>query len=78
MDKCKVQTTHANAKLRDFIFDGEKIPMVTASEGFKVLGTQFTLVVRTSKELNARVSAAWGKFHQLRPLLMGRDGDLHK
>ena len=52
--------------------------MVAATEGFKVLGTQFTLVGRTSKELTAHIAAAWGKFHQLRPLLMKRDGDLHK
>ena len=58
--------------------DGQTIPMVCASEGFKVLGTQFTLTGRCSAEIRCRVSAAWGKFHSLWPLLGKRDGNLDK
>ena len=49
-----------------------------AHTGFKVLGTQFTLLGRCSAELRKRVAAGWGKFHSLWPLLGKRDGDLHK
>ena len=78
MDKCKVQTTQSNAKLRDFLIGGERIPMVEASEGFNVLGTQFTLAGRTAKEMKTRIAAAWGKFHQLHPLLLRRDAEVSK
>ena len=73
-----VQTDCPNADIVDFMLDGDRIPMVAASEGFKILGTMFTLVGRTSVEVAARLRAAWGKFHQLWPLLGKRDGNLHK
>ena len=43
MDKCLVQTSCCNAKIQDIEIDGETIPMVRPTEGFKVLGTQLTL-----------------------------------
>ena len=58
--------------------DGETIPIVPPTEGFKILGTVVTLSGRNTVELKARVSAAWGKFHKLRPLLCKKDGALDK
>ena len=58
--------------------DGEAVPMVPPSVGFKVLGTQFTLQGRTAVEVKARISAAWAKFHVLWPVLGERDGNLLK
>ena len=52
--------------------------MVSASVGFKSLGTQYTLTGRCSVEVKHRVAAAWGKFHSLWALLGKRDGNLHK
>ena len=52
--------------------------MVSAYEGFKVLGTQFTLLGRCSAEIRARISGAWAKFHYLWPILGKRDGNLQK
>ena len=43
-----------------------------------MLGTQFTLTGRCSAELRLRISAAWGKFHALWPVLGKRDGNLNK
>ena len=76
IDKCLVQTSRADVRIQSIQVDGQQIPMVSASEGFKVLGTQWTLHGRTSAELRARMAAAWGKFHSLWPLLGKRDGNL--
>ena len=56
--------------------EDESIPVVAASDGFKLLGTQLSLCNGTSKELEARMAAAWSKFYQLRPLLQLGQGDL--
>ena len=42
-----------------------------------VLGTIFILSGRVSKELNRRITCAWGQFHQIRPLLCRRHTDLN-
>ena len=76
MDKCLVQSTRPGAHLRPFIVDG--IPMVEATKGFKILGTQFTLEGRCSAEVKHRMAAAWGKFHSLWPLLGKKGGNLNK
>ena len=76
MDKCIVQTSRVNARIQPIIIDGEAIPMVGASEGFKVLGVQYTLEGRCSAEIKARMAAAWAKFYTLWPLLGKRDGNL--
>jgi hypothetical protein len=78
MDKCVVQTNQRDAATKPIAADGEEIPMVDPSVGFKVLGTTFTLAGRTSVELRSRIGAAWAKFHKLRPLLLKRNGDLQK
>ena len=78
IDKCVVQTSSSTATLKPMEIDGQCIPMVQASEGFKVLGTQFTLQGRTSAEFRSRIGAAWGKFHSLWPVLGKRDGNLTK
>ena len=78
MEKCLVQTNSATAHIAPINVEGQSIPMVTATEGFKVLGTQFTLLGKCSAELRHRISAAWGKFHSLWPLLGKRDGNLEK
>ena len=44
MEKCLVQTNSATAHIAPINVEGQSIPMVTATEGFKVLGTQFTLL----------------------------------
>jgi hypothetical protein len=77
-DKCLVQTNSSTASVSDVVVGDERIPMVSAYIGFKVLGTMFTLMNRTSAEIRARINAAWGKFHQLWPLLGKRDGNLEK
>ena len=43
-----------------------------------MLGVQFTLVDGVSAELDARIAAAWGKFHKIWPLLRRRDTSLAK
>eukprot|EP00973_Karenia_brevis_P077809 10812419-Karenia_brevis.AAC.1 len=52
------------------------MPVVSSAEGFVVLGTKLTLSGRSSAELDARIAAAWGKFHQIWPLLKRRDASL--
>jgi hypothetical protein len=78
LDKCLVQTSRANVRIHPIEIDGQCIPMVDSSDGFKVLGTMFTLQGRCSMEVKARIAAAWGKFHALWPVLGKRDGDLRK
>ena len=78
LEKCKVQTNKPRTRLKPLAIGSGLIPMVRASDGFPVLGTIFTLIGRTSAELCARASAAWGKFHQLWPLLGRRDSDVTK
>jgi hypothetical protein len=52
--------------------------MVAAAEGFKVLGTMFTLTGRTAVEFSSRMAAAWGKFHQMKSSLLKIDADIRK
>jgi hypothetical protein len=78
LEKCLVQSTSDDTRQGYLEVGGQHIPIVSAWEGFKVLGTQFTLLGRTSKELKCRISAAWAKFHTLWPILGKRDGNLHK
>ena len=78
MDKCMVQTTCLSAQCSPIDVDGQAIPMVPPSVGFKVLGTKFSLHGRTSAEFKARISAAWGKFYALWPVLGKRDGNILK
>jgi hypothetical protein len=78
VEKCLIQTSRMDVPMRAVNVDGQSIPLVRACEGFKVLGTQWTLHGRTSAELRCRIGAAWAKFHALWPLLGKRDGNLLK
>ena len=78
LDKRVVQTNCSEAPVLPIEIDGCQIPMVRADEGFKVLGSLFTLRGRCSAEIKARVSAAWGRFYSSWPLLGKRDGNLHQ
>ena len=78
VDKCLVQSSCPDVLLQPIEIDGQRIPMVSATAGFKVLGTQFSLQGRCAAEVKSRMSAAWGKFHSLWPLLGKRDGNLSK
>ena len=75
--KCKIQT---NSYTRATVLrvGDMSIPIVSAHEGFQVLGTQYTVLGRVSRELNRRVAAAWGKFHQIRRILQRRHIDLKR
>ena len=75
--KCKVQT-NARVRTTDLKVDDMVMPIMPVSEGFKILGTQFTLLGRTSVELKARIAAAWGSFHKIWPILSRRDSCLRK
>ena len=78
VDKCLFQTSSATATASPIKTDRQSIPMVSASEGFKVLGTQFTLNGRTSTEVQSCMAAAWAKCFSLWPILGKRDGNLEK
>ena len=65
-------------QLQPLDVDGQMIPMVSETAGFKILGTQWTLQGRTSAELHRRIAAAWRKFYALWPMLGKRDGGLAK
>ena len=78
LDKCVVQTNSGHVRTKSIVIEGQSIPIVSAEEGFKVLGTQFTLLGRCSVEVNKRMAAAWGKFHALWPVLGKRSGNLQK
>ena len=69
LDKCAVQTSNADAPIRPIEIDGQRIPIVSASSGFKVLGTQYTLQGRCTAEIKGRIATAWGKFYALWPVL---------
>jgi hypothetical protein len=72
-DKCSIQCSTARAcHTRSLKVHGQDFPVVSPDAGFKVLGTIFTLDGNTSVELEHRLNAAWGKFHELWPLLRKR------
>ena len=76
-DKCKI-TTNTNVRtpilrVLDMVF-----PIVSSNEGFKILGTQYTLLGRTEVELSHRIACAWGRFNQLLPLFLNRNASLNK
>ena len=52
--------------------------MVSASQGFKILGTTLKMNGRTSVEVAQRLSCGWAKFHQLKPLPTKQDADPRK
>jgi hypothetical protein len=72
ISKCFIQTNAHTARTPSHV------DVVPPWVGFKILGTQFTAIGGTSRELDLRIAAAWGKFHQLWPLLRRRGTDLTK
>jgi hypothetical protein len=75
LEKCSVQT-NSGSQATQLEVDGVAVPIVTPSQGFKILGTKLTLHGRTSAEVTARINAGWAKFHQILPLIGRRDGQL--
>ena len=77
--KCKIQCNAARPfGSTSLKFGGLNIPIVAPDLGFKVLGTQFTLLGHGAAEFHNRIQAAWGKYHQIWPLLRMRDTSLSK
>ena len=58
IDKCNVQTTTEHVQHDALDLDGQRIEIVSPMLGFKVLGTQFTLLGKSTTELKSRVGAA--------------------
>ena len=77
--KCSIQCSkarpHGDAVLKA---GGLEFPIVSRDEGFKILGTMFTLKGAMDLELQRRQDAAWGKFHELNRLLLKRDSSITK
>jgi len=76
-DKCYIQSS-APTRKSSLQFDGMNCPVVSTDVGFKALGTAFTLNGSTNAEFENRMQAAYGKFHQLWPLLQKKDANLKK
>jgi hypothetical protein len=78
-DKCKVQCSQAVTSPRQPLeVNGMSLQVVDREEGFKILGTTFTLDGSTKKEFESRLNAAWAKFHEMKPLLCKKDADMKK
>jgi hypothetical protein len=78
-EKCNVQCSKATTKARPPLVVGDmSFKVVDQNEGFKVLGTTFTLNGNTTKEYESRLDAAWAKFHELKPLLCRREASMSK
>ena len=77
VDKCLIQTSSVTAPKKPIEIDGQCIPMVQATEGFKVLGTQFTLQGRTSAEIRSRMGAAWPMANETETLRRGFVCSMH-
>ena len=77
--KCKIQCSkprlHGDTVLKTDILE---FPIVSKDEGFKILGTVFTLNGNVDVEIQRRQDAAWAKFHELTPLLLKHDANLLK
>eukprot|EP00973_Karenia_brevis_P067667 9414712-Karenia_brevis.AAC.1 len=72
-DKCKIQCSVEVARSAKSInIDGDLFPVVSTCDGFSLLGTIFTLAGGTKVEVQNRIKLAWGKFHQIWPLLRHR------
>ena len=74
-NQCSKLRPHGDCTLRAGSLE---FPIVSRDEGFKILGTLFTLNGNLDVELERRQDAAWAKFHQLAPLLLRRDASLVK
>ena len=78
-DKCSIQRTSTREWRKTALrIGGSEYPIVSSEEGFKILGTNFTLNGSTKKEVQSRLDAGWAKFHALLPLLGKRDASILK
>ena len=67
LEKCNIQTKSGSSATY-LVVDGVAVPIVSPSEGFKILGARFMLSRRSSADITGRINAAWGKFHKILPL----------
>ena len=64
VSKCMIQTNAHTNRTPPFIdVNGMQYPVVPPTIGFKVLGTRFTLSGGIAAEFDAKIAAAWSKFH---------------
>ena len=78
-DKCKVQcSVEVPRSTKSIIIEGDEFPIVSSSDGFGLLGTTYTLTGGTKEEVKNRIRLAWGKFHQIWPLLRHRGASLNQ
>ena len=72
--KCSVQCSgRSNAGGKGTQIQYQTIPILSCNEGFKVLGTMVTMNGNADIEFEARLAAAWAKFHSLSSLLLKSD-----
>ena len=64
-DKCKIQCSVSQRILPKFKVGDVEFPVVSADEGFSLLGTVYTLNGNTKVEVQNRIKIAWGKFHSI-------------
>ena len=82
--KCKVQSTeivHADVVVGGkacLTCGGVSLEVVAPDVGFKVLGTQWTLVGGIREEFSKRIGKAWSAFYAIWPLLKRRGTSLKK
>ena len=77
-DKCYIQSSRPLGRSCSLQVDGASFPIISRDEGFKILGTTYTLNGNTDLEFDKRMNAAYGKFHELWPLLGKRDANMNK
>ena len=66
-DKCMIQS---NRKWKKPIKLGDvEVRMASATEGFKILGTQLALEDTCDTELTMRIAAGWSKYHASKSVL---------
>ena len=75
--KCMIMT-NTTVHIKFLRVGSMEFPIVSAWDGFKILGTIYTLFGRTDVEFDKRVACAWGQFHKIWPLLARRSANLTK
>ena len=78
-DKCSVQCSHATMRPRSPIkIQGAEFKILSRDEGFRVLGTMFTLNGSSDVEIGSRLAAARAKFAEMKNLLCKKDSNVGK
>ena len=73
-DECSTQCSKTGSRKAVAIkVQGQNFLVVSRDKGFKILGTLFTLNGSTTAEFDQRLRAAYGKLHELWPLLGKED-----